>query len=230
MLKAVIFDIDNTFYSYDRANEKARAAIAAYAAENLGMTAEEFNADYNRVFDELMEYIGEKAASHNRLIRLKTILEQRSLPLHPHAMNLYNLYWDTVIDSAESYDGYLEALDYIRSKGLKIGIGTNMTARIQFLKLEKLKVLPYVDFFICSEEVGEEKPSRKLFERCVEKAGCRAEECLFIGDSLKHDIIPSLKLGMKALWFDPEGAGTEGYESFKDYRELPGIIGRLAQE
>ncbi|MBQ9503399.1 MAG: HAD family hydrolase [Lachnospiraceae bacterium] len=224
MLKTVIFDIDNTFYNYDRANVKARAAIAGYAAENLGMTAEEFDAEYDRVFDELMEYIGEKAASHNRLIRLKTILEERGLPLYPHAMKMYELYWNTIIDCAESYDGYLEALEHVRSKGLKIGIGTNMTARVQFLKLEKLKVLPYVDFFICSEEVGEEKPSAKLFERCLEKAGCKAEECLFIGDSLKHDIVPSLRAGMKALWFKPEGGDSQGYEIFKDYGELPALI------
>ena len=224
MLKTVIFDIDNTFYNYDKANVVAREAIDTYAERNLGMTAEEFHAEYDRVFSELMDYIGEKAASHNRLIRLKTILEDHSLPLEPHALNLYNLYWDTIIECAESYDGYLEALEYVRSKGLKIGIGTNMTARVQFLKMEKLKVLPYVDFFICSEEVGEEKPSQKLFERCLEKAGCRAEECLFIGDSLKHDIIPSLQVGMKALWFKPEGGDSNGYAAFGDYKELPGLI------
>ena len=224
MLKAVIFDIDNTFYNYDKANEKARAEIAGYAEENLGMTAEAFNAEYDRVFSELLDYMGEKAASHNRLIRLKTILEENSLPLYPHAMKLYDLYWNTLIENAESYDGYLEALEYIRAKGLRIGIGTNMTARIQFLKLEKLEVLPYVDFFICSEEVGEEKPSRKIFERCLEKAGCKAEECLFIGDSLKHDIVPSAGFGMKALLFLPEGGDSKGYGFFKDYGELPGLI------
>ena len=42
MIRTVIFDIDNTLYSYDDAHKVAFAALLEYAEKNLHMTAEEF--------------------------------------------------------------------------------------------------------------------------------------------------------------------------------------------
>lgn len=229
MLKAVIFDIDNTLYSYDKVNVPALAALKDYAVNTLGVDEAEFKEVYSKVFKEMNEYIGSRAASHNRIIRYKTILEELNLPLEPHALTMYELYWNTVLDKAERYEGVIEALKYIKDKGLKIGIGTNMTARMQFLKLEKLEVLPFVNFFVCSEEVGEEKPSPRFFARCIERAKFEAEEILFVGDTLEHDIAPALKAGMQALWFCPEKEPQGEYSYFKSFNEFPKLIDEILQ-
>ena len=38
MIKAVIFDVDNTLYSYTKAHKAAFDALAAYADRELGMS------------------------------------------------------------------------------------------------------------------------------------------------------------------------------------------------
>ena len=42
MIKAVIFDIDNTLYSYDNAHARAFPELLLYAKEELGIPEDEF--------------------------------------------------------------------------------------------------------------------------------------------------------------------------------------------
>ena len=64
----------------------------------------------------------------------------------------------------------------LKERGIRIGIGTDMTAHIQYRRLEFLNLSPYIDFIVTSEEAGVEKPTPHLFELCVEKAGVPAGE------------------------------------------------------
>ena len=67
-------------------------------------------------------------------------------------------------------------------------------------KLAKLGLADLCDFLVSSEEAAAEKPDRAIFELCRKKAGCRAEECLFIGDNPTCDIQGALDAGMQGLW------------------------------
>ena len=79
-----------------------------------------------------------------------------------------------------------------------------LTIEYQLKKLEKLQMLPLFDFIVSSEEVNAEKPSGKLFRTCAVKAGVSPEECLFIGDNLKKDVLGPRAVGMKSLWYCPD--------------------------
>lgn len=79
-----------------------------------------------------------------------------------------------------------------------------MTAYIQYKKLEKLNILDQISYIVTSEEAGAEKPSVQFFELCLEKAGCKAEECVFIGDNLQKDVMGAGKNGMHGVWYNPE--------------------------
>ena len=105
MLKAVIFDIDGTLYDYDSANEASMKTLAAYAAEQLGWEPGRFQEESRRMMRRLHEKMGDVAACHNRLIRYQNILEEYGMPLHPHAMKLYEMYWETLMDAAEPSPG-----------------------------------------------------------------------------------------------------------------------------
>ena len=96
MIRTVLFDIDNTLYSYDEAHKVAFAALLEYAEKNLHMTAEEFTKLHAETMGRLKEQMGEVAATHNRLIRYQNMLESKGLPLQPHAFKMYRIYWDTL--------------------------------------------------------------------------------------------------------------------------------------
>lgn len=206
MIKTVIFDVDNTLYSYTEAHKEAFKALTAYAEEKLGLSQEDFEKLHQDTEKELRAYMGNVAALHNRCIRYQVMLECRGIPLYPHVLKMNDLYWNRLLEAAEPSDGALDTIKALKGQGIRIGIGTDMTARVQFLKLETLGILPYVDFLVSSEEAGSEKPEQAFFARCVEKAGCGADECLFVGDNLTKDVLGAVDAGLHGVWYCPKGA------------------------
>lgn len=65
---------------------------------------------------------------------------------------------------------------------------------------------------IISENENCRKPSLAFYELALKKLNVKAEEDLYIGDSLKLDIIPAKKLGFKTLLIDRQNI----FSSFKD--------------
>lgn len=60
------------------------------------------------------------------------------------------------------------------------------------------------DVFV-SEEVGLAKPNVAFYQYAIQRAGVKPEEILYIGDSMKLDIIPTQSLGMRSLLIDRDG-------------------------
>jgi putative hydrolase of the HAD superfamily len=201
-IRAVIFDLDNTLYDYDAAHEAAFGRLRGFAKNALGLSEADFRAVYDDIMKEQITRAGGAyAAIHNRMIRFQMILERLKKPIL-YAPRMSHLYWVAFLNACVPVPGVRETLEALRSE-YAIGVGTNMTADYQFLKLEKLGLLDLIGFLVSSEEAGVEKPEKRLFDVCAEKAGCPASECVFVGDSLSHDIRGALNAGMSAVWLSP---------------------------
>lgn len=203
MIKTVLFDIDNTLYSYDKAHKLAFAALLDYAETHLGVTAQAFTLLHRETQQQLKSRMGNVSTIHNRLIRYQNMLESLHQPIY-HALTMNDLYWNTLLQHAVPTEGAAQTMAELKRRGITIGIGTDMTARLQLQKLRTLGLESYIDFMVSSEEAQTEKPDADLFCLCVQKAACPPEECLFVGDSLKKDVLGSLSVGMKAAWFSPD--------------------------
>jgi putative hydrolase of the HAD superfamily len=204
MIKAVVFDLDETLYSYQTGHRYAFQAVSDYARHHFGMEHEQFRQLYQQAMDlHLIRSGNNCSAIHNRLIRFQLLLEQQEQPIW-HAPIMEQLYWNTLLAHMEPSPGVHDCVSRLKAAGYRLGIGTNMTADWQYEKLDRLGLLRQIDFLVSSEEVSAEKPDVRLFLACVEKAGCPAEQCVFVGDSLSHDIAGALEAGMKAVWYCPE--------------------------
>ena len=225
MVKAVIFDIDNTLYSYDDAHAVAWEALCAYAKEQLFMDAEEFLHRHNAAQTIVKQRLGTPcAALHNRQLRYQVLLEEAGKPLR-HAMAMNALYWRTLIAAARPTPGILECLRDLKGASYILGIGTDMTLDYQLQKLAALDMLELFDFLVSSEEVNAEKPDSKLFACCAHKAGIAPEECLFVGDSLKKDVLGPQEAGMQAVWYCPEGKSPPpGIQSITHFGQLQQLL------
>ncbi len=230
MIKAVIFDLDNTLYAYRPAHEAGFRAVAAAAEETLGIPRERFPALHREGDLLLRAHAGENAAAiHSRLIRYQLILESHGLPIL-HAPRLAERYWEGFFGAVKPEPGVRETLLALRERGLRLGLGTNMTAEQQYAKLELLGILELLDFMVCSEEVSAEKPDPRLFACCAEKAGCRAEECLFVGDDAEKDALGALRAGLRPVWLRREGeeaALPSEIPRIRCITELPALLDHL---
>ena len=235
-IKALIFDLDNTLYNYDAAHEAAFGVLRGYARKTLELSEPDFRAVYDNVMDEqITRSGGAYAAIHNRMIRFQMILERIGKPIL-YAPEMSDLYWDAFLNACVPVPGVRETLEALREK-YAIGVGTNMTADYQFRKLQKLGLLNLIDFMASSEEVGAEKPEKRLFDECAKKARCAASECVFVGDSLSHDVRGATNAGMRAVWISPPPGHAEtpkpapdGVPRIAGVSELPGLLQRLSQE
>ena len=142
------------------------------------------------------------AAVHSRTLRLSYTLNTLGLPLFPHVLELYDLYWDYILEHMRREPHIEEVMQELKKRGIKIGIGTNMTARMQYRKLYELGLGPYLDFVTTSDESIFDKPDERFFQLVVRKAGCLPEECLFVGDNYRFDYGGAVKAGLNGLWYN----------------------------
>ena len=204
MIKTVILDLDDTLYDYQAGNRLGMDALKQYCREHFGMEEEAFQEKMKEAWLVVSERMGTARASvHNRLIRYQIFLELIHQPVFLHARRMYHTYWDTLLKHMQISDGAREWMEKLHSQGIQIGMGTNMTAYIQYRKVEHLGIGHLIDWIVTSEEVGVEKPDPKIFQVCVEKSGVTPRECLFVGDNLRGDVQGAMGAGLEAMLYDP---------------------------
>ena len=84
-------------------------------------------------------------------------------------------------------------------KHYKIGIIANQESGSE-QRLAKLGLLKYIDLVIASAEEGISKPDLRIFQIALDRANCKPEEAVMVGDRLDNDIIPANKIGMTTVW------------------------------
>ncbi len=204
MIKAVIFDIDNTMYDYDKAHQTGMRALIDYSTSALSISEEGFLQAFRRAQEMIKERTGmDCAANHNRLLRFQCILELLGISAPSHAIRMYHAYWDSLIAVMSPEPGLKALLSALHNKRVPVGVGSDMTAYTQYRKLERLGILDQISQITVSEETVVEKPDPRFFATCVEKMGCKASECVFIGDSLKKDALGASACGLHGVWYTP---------------------------
>ncbi len=103
-----------------------------------------------------------------------------------------------------AYNDSLPALKSVKSRDLIIGVISNIGQEIDSY-CDELGFSPFLDFKVTSFEVGFDKPRPEIFQLALQKAGCAANEALFIGDQYEQDIAGSRGVGMKPVLIDRDG-------------------------
>ncbi len=206
MIKEVIFDIDNTLYSYDKGHGEGMKQLYGYMKEQFGIEQEEFQSMVRISNQEITDRLGkDNAAIHSRSIRFQNLLEKWGKPLFPHVQAMYHVYWDTLLKVSGPEPGAVACMQELKSMGIRIGIGTDMTAMMQYEKLSAFGFAPYISHIVTSQEAGVEKPHPEFMKLCIKKAEARPEECVFVGDNLKKDACGASACGMHGVWYNPKG-------------------------
>jgi putative hydrolase of the HAD superfamily len=159
MKKAVLFDLDNTLYNYDECNKIAMDQVYKVFKKESDIERDDFEHLFADAKAEVKRTLIGTAASHSRVLYFQRLTEKVHNTVTPEQIfELYNAYWDTLISNAKLFDGVIEFLEELKSKGIKVIIVTNLTAFIQMRKIIHLGISDYVDYLVTSEEAGFDKP------------------------------------------------------------------------
>ena len=216
MIKAVVFDLDNTLYAYDPLDQEAGQRVQDFTCRMLGISKDRYQEAYQFGRAETKRKLGNVAASHNRLLYFQKTLEYMKVKPMPLSLQMYEMYWGTFLEKMQLFPGARSLIDSLCEKGIMIAVCTDLTANIQHRKLIALGLSDDIFCLVTSEEAGREKPASEMFALCLEKLGLPAEEVCYIGDNYSKDIVGAKACGMKAIWFHPEKPAGQQYREIEE--------------
>ena len=122
----------------------------------------------------------------------------------------------------ELYDDALPVLDFLRERGLLIGLLSNSSRDLDEFVVHHGLV---VDAALTSQTHGKTKPHEAIFRAVLGALGVEAGESAMVGDDLEADVAGAQAVGMRALLLDREGRFPEVDGRLDDLRELPAALG-----
>jgi len=111
-----------------------------------------------------------------------------------------------------------------------VGLVTNGPAEVQREKIAFLGLADLVDFSVVSGELGVWKPDPAIFRAALRLGGVEAEDAVFVGDSVEHDIAGAQAASIRSIWMDRGGSGWNPALPPPDrtvvtLREVPPLLG-----
>ena len=100
----------------------------------------------------------------------------------------------------------VQTLSRLRTSGLKLGLITNGSMRMQSRKLECLALAPMFDTILISDAEGMSKPDPRIFHRALERLNTSPAGSVFVGDHPEVDVAGARAAGMQAIWRRDPGA------------------------
>jgi putative hydrolase of the HAD superfamily len=187
MIKALIFDLDDTLY-YEK----------EYV---LG------------AFKEVAYYLGNKYGKNEGKLyfRMKEILEDLGRGKIFNIIceeNMFNEDIKTLVDiyrnsrpKLELYEDSKEFLSWAKENGYKLGIITDGCSKVQWNKIEALNIKKMVDKIIVTDDLGKGfwKPHKKPYLDMMYYFNINKNECIYIGDNPNKDFIGARELGIRTI-------------------------------
>jgi putative hydrolase of the HAD superfamily len=104
------------------------------------------------------------------------------------------------------YQPFPDALPVLNDLGrdFRLGLVTNGPCDLQCDKVEQAGLKDCFASVVISREVGVMKPDPRIFAIALDRLGVTASESVFVGDTPKTDIIGARAAGMKAVWLNRE--------------------------
>jgi putative hydrolase of the HAD superfamily len=186
---AVLLDLDNTLYDYDRPHAKALAEVRAKLGRNAGIAPARFDALYDEARKSVKADLRDNASAHSRLLYFQRMIELTGLRSDVvMALDCEQTYWRTFLSAASLFPDVENTVRLIRSIGAPMAIVTDLTAQIQFRKIVYFGLESIVDHVVTSEEAGADKPAPQIYELARRKLGLAPDAVVWmIGDDAAKD-------------------------------------------
>ncbi len=224
MKKAIIFDVYGTLIS--TGNGSVTAAGEILKKINVDMEPKVFYKKWKEFhkqqMNEMTEFVTEEVVFENDLRMLYEFYN-----LKGNYKEDVKIMLDT-LDKRKAFDETNEVLNKL-SKKYKIYIGstTDTNPLMTNIKNNNMKV----DGIYTSESLKEYKPHKAFYTKILDDIKLKAEEVVFVGDSLLEDVKGPQSVGIYSVLLDRKDKYTEEEKNVADavITDLTGLYGIMEQ-
>ncbi|MAG22277.1 MAG: hypothetical protein CL943_03165 [Candidatus Diapherotrites archaeon] len=189
MLKAVLFDLDNTLVDFMRMKEAcSEAAIHSMIEAGLPL-------DEKKATKKLFKMYKTVGIENQTIFEsfLKTVMGEIDYKILAAGIAAYRR---VKAGQLVPYPHVRETLIKLKERGLKLGIVSDAPRLQAWLRLAEMNLVEFFDVVIALEDTGQLKPSQMPFKQAIEKLGLNPKELLFVGDNPGRDIKGAKQSGM----------------------------------
>ena len=221
MIKAVLFDGDDTLYTVKKFIEGIDMQVMGRISKKTGVSAEKLYAEWKKIVGGLIKNPSPKVRyrdySYGALMKKQGIKNAEAEGKSEYAF--FNSGLLSRIELMPGVKGVLEEL----GKKYKLALVTGDRKERVGKKLKKFGLSRCFNAVITSTDTGVMKPSTKYYELAAKKLNVRPEECIVVGNSLTDDIQPAGEFGIKTVMLN----SSKGDYSITSHGELRGILEKL---
>tara|TARA_Y100000310_G_C20658864_1_gene803554 strand:- start:1682 stop:2353 length:672 start_codon:yes stop_codon:yes gene_type:complete len=193
MLKAVIFDLDNTLIDFMKMKRiSCEAAINAMIDSGLKINKKD-------AMEKLFKLYGKFGFEDPKIFQ-KFLLKLTNNIDYNILANGIVAYRKVRSGFLEPYPRTLEVLYKLKNKNLKLAILSDAPRLKAYLRLASMKLTNFFDVVVTFDDTKTLKPSTKPFKVALKKLNLKPENCLMVGDRPERDIKGANKLGIKTCF------------------------------
>ncbi|WP_440945237.1 HAD family hydrolase [Methanosarcina sp. T3] len=224
-LKAVLFDMDNTLFDFVAVKLIACREILSYLGEG-GRNLKKDPA-------ELFGYFLRGTYGFEDYENIRDYMQERKLFTEQAYMQCREIYDREKLKNLNLYPGVRGTLRELKKFGLRLAIITDADRYHARARLTRVGLLDSFELLVSADMTGTKKPDPAHFLFALDALGIKPEESLVVGDSLKRDIAPARRLGLKTAYASyGDWRPSEKSESCFDFQlntfpDLIGCIGSL---
>ena len=226
MIKAVVFDLDNTLLDFMKMKNTAVEAAVS------GMIFSGLEVDKETAIQKIYSIYDSKGYEYQEVfdLFLKGTIGRIDYKILASGIIAYKKAKES---SLMLYKNVNETLLSLTKMGLKLAVISDAPSREAWVRICSVNLEHTFDAVITLHDQGIHKPSPEPFKEAIKSLDVEARETLMVGDWPERDIIGAKNVGMKTAFakygdtFDTKNSGADYV--LEDISDLISIIKRINQ-
>ncbi|MDP7323283.1 MAG: HAD-IA family hydrolase [Candidatus Woesearchaeota archaeon] len=213
LVRAVVFDADNTLYDTKVVSPLADKAAMKFFAKQGGREAHLY-AGWKEIVEQVKEDTDPK--KRHRKYSYGLLAKRHRLK---DVEGAFGAFLKVLLNRLQVFSGVPELLEGL--EGYKVALVSEDPSDVLIPKIKRLKLEGYFNLVLSSDSIGVMKPNEEYIKLAMQALGVSPYECVFVGDNFEKDLKMAGKMGGKTvLYGEGEGADFVG----GNHKELVGIL------